>query len=355
VAAPPTAEQMEALLAQWSDWLAGHTDAMLSLEERVRTAGSDDDQADLAAAFMGRKAVADRLQEITDLADHDRSKAARLASRPLTDSLGGPVGRNLADAAALVDSIVSRVEQRVSAVERQASSEVALATQADADLSVADALATALGSHANQVAQLRAEFVARRHLGSVAAHAAELRVELEHIDLERRQLLEKWVGLADRLIGLGDSEASVRQLAQRCREKVVQAPVLAVPSVAAVGDLAPAGELAAMPWSAARAAMVPVLEKVERLDAALSEARRRFQRLLDDRDNLRGLLQAFRDKAAAHRLGESGALEPLYRQAESLLWAAPCDLSAARPLVDRYVATVNAMIASAVTPRGAGS
>ena len=38
MATTPTAEQMAALLAQWTDWLGGRTDAMLSLEDRVRTA-----------------------------------------------------------------------------------------------------------------------------------------------------------------------------------------------------------------------------------------------------------------------------------------------------------------------------
>ena len=101
-----------------------------------------------------------------------------------------------------------------------------------------------------------------------------------------------------------------------------------------------------MPWAAARGVMVPVLDKIERLDAALAEARHRYQQPLDDRDDLRGLLQSFRDKAAAHGLGENSDLEPLYRRAESYLWAAPCDLAAARPLVDRYVAVVNTMIAA---------
>ena len=100
--------------------------------------------------------------------------------------------------------------------------------------------------------------------------------------------------------------------------------------------------------------MAPVLDKIERLQSALAEARRRYQQPLDDRDDLR-LAQAFRDKADAHGFGESGDLEPLYRQAESFLWAAPCDVSAARTLVDRYVAAVNAMIASAVSPGGVGS
>ena len=86
-----------------------------------------------------------------------------------------------------------------------------------------------------------------------------------------------------------------------------------------------------------------------------TECRRRFQQPLDERDDLRGLLQSFRDKAGAHGFAESSDLEPLYRQAESLLWSAPCDVAAARPLVERYVAAVNAKIASGVSPGGVGS
>ena len=229
---------MAALLAQWNDWLAGRTDAMLSLEDRVRTAGTDQDRADLAAAFVARKVVDDRLQAITELAEHDRAEAAALAGQPLVDDLGQPVGQNLSDAAALVDAIVQRVEQRVSSVENQSVTEVTAATSADIDLSVAERLAQALGSHVNQAAQLRSDLVARRDLVDIAGRAAELRGELERIDAERRQLFETWAASTARLEALGETEAAVRQLAERCRAKVVQAPTLAIPSVAAVGPLA---------------------------------------------------------------------------------------------------------------------
>jgi hypothetical protein len=351
MAAALTPEQMTALLTQWNDWLAGRTDAMLSLEDRVRTAGTDQDRADLAAAFVGRKVVADRLQAISDLAENDRAKAAAMANQPLTDSIGSPVGQNLADAAALVDAIVQRVESHVSGAENRSAGEVALATRADADLSVAERLAHQLGSHINRAAQLRSDLVARRDLESVATQAAALRNELEQIDTERRQLFADWANLDDRLTALGDTEASVRALAVRCRDKIVQTPTLAIPSVAAVGEFMSTDELKTMPWSAARVVMSPIVAKVQRLEAALAEARRRYQQPLDDRDDLRGLLQSFRDKAAAHGLGEDNELEPLYRQAESLLWAAPCDIAAARPLVDRYVNAVNAKITSSISPR----
>ena len=355
MAATPTADQMAALLAQWNDWLAGRTDIMLSLEDRVRTAGSDADQADLAAAFVARKVVGDRLQEVETLAKHDRDKAAALANQALVDNLGSPVGRNLADAAALVDAIVQRVDSHVSGVESRSAGEVAAATQADADLSVAERLARDLGSHINRAAQMRGDLVARCDLNGVAVRAAELRNELERADAERRQLFETWATLDDRLVELARIEAAVRALAKRCHDKIVHAPTLAIPSVAAVGPFVALDELQRLPWSAARAVMSPVVTKIQRLEAALAEAQHRFQQPLDERDDLRGLLQSFRDKAAAHGLAEHADLDPIYRQAESLLWAAPCDLIAARPIVDHYVAAVNATIAASVSPGGVGS
>jgi len=346
---------MAALLAQWNDWLSARTDTMLSLEDRVRTAGSDNDRDDLAAAFVARKAVADRLEAISDLVAQDPAAAAALANDPLFDTLGASVGANLTDAATLVDAIVDRVESHVGAIERQSAADVELATRADSDLTIAERLAQQLGSDVNRAAQLRADLSSRRDLAAVAARASALRSELEAIEKERQQLFAAWEALPERLRALADSEGSLRHLAERCRDKIANAPALAIPSVGAVGNLPATDELQAMPWPAARATMSPLIAKVQRLDAALTEARRRFQQPLDDRDDLRGLLQSFRDKADAHGLGEDADLEPMYRKAELLLWAAPCDLVAARTLVDSYVAAVNAKITSRVAPGGLGS
>ena len=35
----PTATEITQLLAEWNEWLAARTDSLLSLEERVRSAG----------------------------------------------------------------------------------------------------------------------------------------------------------------------------------------------------------------------------------------------------------------------------------------------------------------------------
>jgi hypothetical protein len=65
--------------------------------------------------------------------------------------------------------------------------------------------------------------------------------------------------------------------------------------------------------------------------------------LVDRRDELRGLLDSYRARAA--RLGaiEDPALEAGYAQAHELLWTAPCDLAAAADAVTGYQQAVLAL------------
>jgi exonuclease VII small subunit len=141
----------------------------------------------------------------------------------------------------------------------------------------------------------------------------------------------------------------VRALAARCREKVLRAPPLAVPSVAALGAGPDPAEVSSLPWRAARARIEPFVDKLDRVERALDEAARRFEAPLSERDELRGLLQGYRSKAGAKGYAEDPALEPMYRRIETLLWLAPCDLDAARPLVREYVAAVNDRLEKGLT------
>lgn len=57
-----------------------------------------------------RKAITDRLAEVSATAARDRAAATRLTTTPSVDDMGCPVGNNLTDAANLLDAIVRRVE-----------------------------------------------------------------------------------------------------------------------------------------------------------------------------------------------------------------------------------------------------
>jgi hypothetical protein len=343
----PDAATVRARLTTWAEWLDQRTDRLLSLEERCRTAGaaaSDQDQADIAAAFVARKAIGDRITAATQLVDKDHREAAAMLSKPLVDAMGGPVGRDIDDAGKLLEAIVTAVEQRIAGAELRQAIDVQQAGALDADLAVAERLSRELGEQVNQVAQLRQQQAARRDLAAAQATAAKVRAGLEATARERDRVLGGFAVAADRVQRLTAREAEVRALAGRCRDKVLGAPRLAVPSVASIGDAPDPAEVRLLPWQAARSRIQPYVDKLDRVERALDEAARRFQAALDEREDLRGLLHGFRSKAGAHGFAEDATLEPMYRRAETLLWTAPCDIGAARPLVHEYVAAVNARL-----------
>jgi len=82
------------------------------------------------------------------------------------------------------------------------------------------------------------------------------------------------------------------------------------------------------------------LDAIETEAAAATERYRDAERaaaaLLDERDELRGLLDAYQAKAARLGAAEDTGLAMLYQQARDLLWAAPCDLRVAAAAVTHY-------------------
>ena len=338
----PTATEITQLLADWNEWVSARTDTLLSLDERVRSAGTADDQADVAAAFVCRKAITDRLQKVTELAQRDRPAATDLSAQPVRDDLGELVGNSLIDAATLLDAVLKRVERSVVGREQEQAHTANTAATAEADLVVAGRLADELGMQVNQVKHLRESLNRRADMANVATEAATVRASLEAAANERDRLLQQWAVVNDRLGVLTKTEARVRELAITCREKVLQAPPLAVPSVATVAMSLP--DITGLTWVAIRGRITPVLTHVDRVAAALLEAERRFQTTLDRRAELRGLVQAFADKASAGGVMELPELDTLYQEAKAVLWAAPCDLDRGAALVDRYVALVNVKV-----------
>ncbi len=80
--------------------------------------------------------------------------------------------------------------------------------------------------------------------------------------------------------------------------------------------------------------------RLDLVAASLAEAKRRYEAPLADRAELRGLTEAYAAKAAAAGLAEDPQLSESFAAVRAMLWRAPCDLAAARPLVDTYVRLV---------------
>ena len=340
----PDSEKLRLLLDTWATWIDERTDRLLALEDRSRMTGTANDQADVAAAFVARKSIGERLAAVTAMASKDREGALSMMGQPLVDDFGAKVGSNVDDAAKLLDAILAAVGQRIDDADRRQALDAQLLAAIEADISEAERLSAVLGEQVNAVAHLRRRQAQRADAQALATSAAQVRAALQTSERERRRLLGAVDGNDDRLRHLAAEETAVRELAAICRQKVLGAPTLAVPSVDALGP-APSDGAGSKPWAALRSELQPYIDRVDRVERALGQARQRFQAALDERDDLRGLLQGFRDKAAAAGFGEDPTIEPLYREVAALLWSAPCDVAAAHPLVDRYVAEVNRLVA----------
>jgi hypothetical protein len=329
-------------LAQWDDWLATVTDRLLDLEQRAATAGSEAMRLDLAAAFVCRKAIATRTLGM-------RSGVTN-ADGPIVDDHGELVGADLSSAATLLVVVLDRVQATLAAEEASVVAVARDRASAEADAAASARLAAELGQHVRRVAESLERLAAARAnpslLTAAATELAALRAELEALAAQRRSLLARWATVPDELRLLCDREVEVRSLVATCRDKVRPLPVLAVPAASALGEPDAIEVLQAKPWPAARAIIEPYVARLDRVTAALAEVGRQHAAVLGRRDELRGLLHAFRDKAGSYRLAENAELEPAFKAAESVLWSAPCDVEQAAGLVAVYTDAVNRAIAA---------
>jgi hypothetical protein len=109
--------------------------------------------------------------------------------------------------------------------------------------------------------------------------------------------------------------------------------------------------LSAIRVAAVGASSGRVLATIESCDRAARLALQRAEneqlrltKLLSRRNELRGLLDAYKATAAEHGLAENTELDALYRHARELLWTGPCNLPACSEAVDRYAGAVRRML-----------
>jgi len=112
----------------------------------------------------------------------------------------------------------------------------------------------------------------------------------------------------------------------------------------------PSARLAGLDMLMAAGRWTRLASEMDLIDRELAEATTRFQdaeRALADvvsrRDELRGLLGAYRAKAARLGAAEDPALTERYDRARGLLWTAPCDLAAAADAVTGFQQAVLAL------------
>jgi hypothetical protein len=143
--------------------------------------------------------------------------------------------------------------------------------------------------------------------------------------------------------------ADARQDAMAARDraaaKIAAAALPAPPELGGLtGRLAGTGELKAAGRWTRLASELDLIEK-QAADAASQcrEVERHAAALLDRREELRGLLDAYQARAARLGGAEDPELDARYGRARELLWTAPCDLPAATAAVTGYQQAVLAL------------
>jgi hypothetical protein len=147
--------------------------------------------------------------------------------------------------------------------------------------------------------------------------------------------------------GARDAWQDAMAARQRAADKIAAGALPAPPSVS--GLAARLGGLDTLRTEGRWARLDSELDLVERQAAAVSrgcrDAEQQATALLDRREELRGLLDAYRARAAKLGGAEDADLDARYDRAHDLLWTAPCDLPAATDAVTGYQQAVLALSA----------
>ena len=128
-----------------------------------------------------------------------------------------------------------------------------------------------------------------------------------------------------------DAVAARTEAAVRISALPPPPPEIAGPPLASLGSLAADGQ-----WARLAAELDRCEAELAGAAAQTAGVRQAAADAIGKRDELRGLLRAYKVKAARLGAAEDPDLGARYDQAYGLLWTAPCDLAAAEAAVVAY-------------------
>ena len=323
-----------------------------------------DQAAEAAARHLGARELAALTTLLTGRSVQLASGPAPLAGRDLADS--GREDLTLATAVARMRGAFAAVTEVVAAAEQVWTEVAGRLDTVGTELARVTSLAATLGDEAltgrltavqGELARLRdtlnsdplAWSLGRSNPGGTMVDTSAADRLLQDVTAAGAQVGEL-VRLRDdarqRIAGVTTAAATARSV----REDAVAAWRLAAAKIAA-GALPPepggladlSARLAGLDSLLASGRWTRLASELDLLDreltaatAACQEAERAVVAAMAKRDELRGLLGAYKAKAARLGAVEDPGLAERYDQARELLWTAPCDLAAAEAAVAGY-------------------
>jgi hypothetical protein len=328
-----------------------------------------DQAAEAATGHLGTRELAALTALITGRSVQLASAPAPLAGRDLADS--GREDLTMATAVARMRGAFAAVTEVVAAAEQVWTEVAGRLDAAGAELARVTSLAAALGDEAltgdlaavqSKLARLR-DTLNSDPLALWLGRSGPRRSEPDGtaVDTSGADRLQQEIAAAatrvDELVRLRDDArqriagvTAAAATARSAREDAVAAWRQAAakiaagalpPEPAALADLSV--RLAGLDPLLASGRLTRLASELDLLDrelatatAAFKEAERAVVAAMANRDELRGLLGAYKAKAARLGGAEDPGLAERYDQARDLLWTAPCDLAAAAAAVAAY-------------------
>ena len=362
--AAPVAALMDYLTAlrEWVDRRRRELDALDAAA--LRSADADTYSADVLLSMALWQSVSDRQAELGRLWDSGRVDALgreRMSQviwgrAAPTSTAGGGLALSLVEACRLSDALAQQLSTRLSFDPSAADAPVRVAALRQAverlrelvkqeptwsgqvetiaarvnDLAVRAMRGADVGA---PLKQLETD-AARAERDLIVRTATVRQAERDQVAAARR-LVEDRRTAAQRLAALQDRERAVRQVVARCVAQIATAPRFAVPEPAVLG---------AVPDD--RVALDAYLARLDAVGRAMDFVETAYAAPLARRQELQGLLDAFR--VMARRVGEDGdpVVVAALEQLRATLAAVPCDVAAA----ERYAERLPLLIRSAGTP-----
>jgi hypothetical protein len=327
--------------------------ALSALWELYSTySGVIDRAGELAAGRLGPRELTELSELLTGPSVEVARGPAPLARRDLADT--GLDRLTLATARARMRGDYQQITEVVTTAEQVWTLVAGRLDAVAGDLAGVESLGDqVLGS---EVAAIRADLDRQRAvlstdpLGAQDAAADRLADRARAAGARAAELAKVRDGARQRIAVLrttADSARAAYAQAQDAYQRVA-AKISAVPPVPGFTD--PAPRLAALEpllasgnWPALSAALAELERDTPSVLAKCAESERTVVSLLSQRDELRGLLDAYKAKAGRLGAAEDSGLARLYDQARGLLWTAPCDLSVASAAVTTYQQAVLAL------------
>lgn len=318
----------------------------LATARQIRDEGrmNSDRRTRLAALLDGPSVLLETLE--TPLAERDLLGRGQRERRVTIDELLGLLRKTyepLRDGVAAIDAVWRDVLPRVDAADTTLG-------ELDAELAELGAAEPSVGRARDQLDDLRGAVMddplglpadagsslddavreAARRVGDLRRGNAELGA-----DLARTEELVAEARLLRARAAAGHSESTA---------KIVEPDLGRAPAASFIDDLATrARELrgATGPWQPIRVRLDAWLAHAERLVTQLRKVEARNQRPLEQREQLRGLLTAYRAKAAAIGRIEDPDVMDLADDAHAELYTSPTDLARAQALVAALAGAMN--------------